>query len=100
MALAWKAGWVNSPRGFESPYLRRHVGPAPAGAGPSSCSGGGVRRSAQLGLEAVAPLLGDQQAALAEPTLDRVDQHRRGLLGVDAVPGQLGAVLEDVVDDA
>ena len=22
MALAWKAGWVNSPRGFESPYLR------------------------------------------------------------------------------
>ena len=23
MALAWKAGWVNSPQGFESPILRR-----------------------------------------------------------------------------
>ena len=22
MALAWKAGWVNSPQGFESPILR------------------------------------------------------------------------------
>ena len=26
MALAWKAGWVNSPRGFESPYLRHRDG--------------------------------------------------------------------------
>src|SRR5262245_15712819 len=24
MALAWKAGWVNSPRGFESRILRHH----------------------------------------------------------------------------
>jgi hypothetical protein len=24
MALAWKAGWVNSPQGFESPILRHH----------------------------------------------------------------------------
>jgi hypothetical protein len=23
MALAWKAGWVNSPQGFESPILRQ-----------------------------------------------------------------------------
>ena len=23
MALAWNAGWVNSPRGFESPILRQ-----------------------------------------------------------------------------
>ena len=26
MALAWKAGWVNSPRGFESRILRVQVG--------------------------------------------------------------------------
>ena len=25
MALAWKAGWVNSPQGFESPILRQQV---------------------------------------------------------------------------
>src|SRR5687768_15361154 len=37
MALAWKAGWVNSPRGFESPYLRHSNGVALA------C--GAVRRS-------------------------------------------------------
>src|SRR5690242_19563600 len=27
MALAWKAGWVNSPRGFESRILRRSQPP-------------------------------------------------------------------------
>src|SRR5829696_517316 len=27
MALAWKAGWVNSPQGFESPILRCAEGP-------------------------------------------------------------------------
>ena len=26
MALAWKAGWVNSPQGFESPILRATSG--------------------------------------------------------------------------
>src|SRR4051812_38846672 len=31
MALAWKAGWVNSPQGFESPILRhRNSGRPPA----------------------------------------------------------------------
>src|SRR4051794_10405681 len=34
MALAWKAGWVNSPRGFESRILRHltsgNTGPAPS----------------------------------------------------------------------
>src|SRR3954462_8278433 len=36
MALAWKAGWVNSPQGFESPILR-HAGPAEdAGTGSRS----------------------------------------------------------------
>src|SRR6478609_1772288 len=95
MALAWKAGWVNSPRGFESPYLRHTRWPRTCW-----CGAFVVRRSAQLGLEAVAPLLGDQQAPLIEPSLDRVDEHRGRLLGVDPVPRQLGAVLEDVVDDA
>ena len=33
MALAWKAGWVNSPQGFESPILRANAEPT---------SGGGV----------------------------------------------------------
>lgn len=27
MALAWKAGWVNSPRGFESRILRKETAP-------------------------------------------------------------------------
>src|SRR5215212_5168027 len=29
MALAWKAGWVNSPRGFESRILRQPSPPLP-----------------------------------------------------------------------
>src|SRR6478752_4007811 len=105
MALAWKAGWVNSPRGFESPYLRRTRRPRTCWCGAFVVSRSGVadapptgaaavRRSAQLGLEAVAPLLGDQQAALVEAPLDGVDEHRGRLLGVDPVPGELLAVLE------
>ena len=38
MALAWKAGWVNSPQGFESPILRRLDGPGLA-PGPSVIAG-------------------------------------------------------------
>src|SRR5689334_3084309 len=31
MALAWNAGWVNSPQGFKSPILRTRSGVRPAG---------------------------------------------------------------------
>ena len=31
MALAWNAGWVNSPQGFKSPILRTRSGVGPAG---------------------------------------------------------------------
>jgi hypothetical protein len=33
MALAWKAGWVNSPRGFESRILRHVMSEDLAGGG-------------------------------------------------------------------
>src|SRR3954451_3357166 len=37
MALAWKAGWVNSPQGFESPILRHLLlGPSPLEFGRAS----------------------------------------------------------------
>src|SRR5688572_26732149 len=97
MALAWKAGWVNALGGSNPPTSADSKAPHPPGLRGLRRL---VRRSAQLGLEAVAPLLRDQQAALVEAPLDGVDQHGRGTLGVDAVPLQLVAVLEDVVDDA
>src|SRR5882757_8556605 len=34
MALAWNAGWVNSPQGFKSPILRTRSGVRPAGRQP------------------------------------------------------------------
>src|SRR6478672_11923307 len=49
MALAWKAGWVNSPQGFESPILR-HPDP-----GRSAQTPGGAPR-ARPGVVASAPL--------------------------------------------
>jgi hypothetical protein len=47
MALAWKAGWVNSPQGFESPILRATSGggamPPPLRMfAPCNLLGGGV----------------------------------------------------------
>src|SRR4051794_32127589 len=38
MALAWKAGWVNSPQGFESPILRQPRDESSRRAGASSDS--------------------------------------------------------------
>src|SRR5688572_13393104 len=54
MALAWKAGWVNSPQGFESPILRHphqpgrqvalaELGPNPRGHSRHAVQPGGVR---------------------------------------------------------
>ena len=47
MALAWKAGWVNSPQGFESPILRalkrgRQMPPPLSMWAPCTLLGGGV----------------------------------------------------------
>src|SRR4051794_26292981 len=42
MALAWKAGWVNSPQGFESPILRHRNGAGPQGPAPFRVPGPGT----------------------------------------------------------
>src|ERR1700709_1837369 len=76
MALAWKAGWVNSPQGFESPILRHFIAQL-----ARSSSSGGFRRL-------------DQRAELPEdPGQHPGDLH---LAETDLVADLLlGAVLEE-----
>src|SRR6476619_2174332 len=95
MALAWNAGWVNSPQGFKSPILRTQSGVRPTGRQHGRTSGNTIeegygprrcgdlawvvlsRRRRPLFLLRAPPHARVTRRHLAHAGYDAADRHRR-----------------------